>query len=354
MDNAIDLSEDRLVVASPDHVRAAAKMALERGETHYTTRPGIIPLREAIATSFSDATGISTDPLSQVLITSGEEEALFVVIHTLIASGDEVLILGPSPRSDDDVVRRAGGTVRHVSRSSPVPQQPSDSMPAISDRTRVVLVRRPSLKGDLDDDAFVELLHTQVELHNSVVVSIEVGADFYRTGYEHRPFALKRDGENRTVTIGGFGAWGLDGWRVGYMVGPRSLVAPMTAFKQALSICSPALGQYAALASVSGSQAHLHTLRSTLDSRWKAVVSALSRSAVPVRVEEAGYHLFVPWPRSGGDYTREIWQECRVRVADGADVNLPGTVRITLSQSEPLLAEAAARLARLIGGQANG
>jgi aspartate/methionine/tyrosine aminotransferase len=351
---AIDLSWDRLELASPDHVRAAAKEALDRGETHYTTRPGIVPLRQAIASSFSGTTGVTVDPVRQVLITCGAEEALFVAIHTLVASGDEVLVIGPSPRSDDELVRRAGGTARHIAWPSSGSDPGAALKKAISDLTRAVLLRNPSLAGELLEEAAARALLTTVAAHNATVISIESLADFGRTGYQHVGFARIPGASERTVTIGDFSAWGMDGWRVGYLIGSEALVAPMTNFKQALSICSPALGQYAALAAATGPQEHLKNLRSALDSKWAAFVAELARSDISIRVPEAGYHAFMPTSGLGPEPAAEIWKAVAVRVAAGEDLLVPDTVRVTLCQPESLLVEAGSRVAQLTTGVARG
>ncbi|MGC1407296.1 MAG: pyridoxal phosphate-dependent aminotransferase [Candidatus Dormiibacterota bacterium] len=350
----IDLSWDSLELASPGHVRAAAKAALDRGETHYTTRPGIVPLRQAIATSFSGSTGLTVDPVRQVLITCGGEEALFVAIHTLVASGDEVLVIGPSPRSDDELVARAGGSARHVSWPSLGSDPGASLKTAISDRTRAVLLRNPSLAGELLEDAAARTLLTIVAAHNATVISIESLADFSRTGHQYVGFARIPGAAERTVTIGDFSAWGMDGWRVGYLIGSEALVAPMTNFKQALSICSPALGQYAALAAATGPQARLKNLRSALDSKWEALVAELARFKISIRVPEAGYHLFIPTSGLGPEPAAEIWKAVAVRVVAGDDFRVPETVRVTLCQPESLLVEAARRVAPLLSGVARG
>ncbi|HVA06484.1 MAG TPA: aminotransferase class I/II-fold pyridoxal phosphate-dependent enzyme, partial [Acidimicrobiales bacterium] len=269
-------------------------------------------------------------------------------------TGDEVLVIGPSPQSDDDVVRQAGGTIRHV----PWPDQDSSSDAwlgsAISNRTRAVLLRTPSLTGVSLFDGSARAVLAKVQAHNSTVISVEGLSDFGWHGYRHRGFAATADAHRRTVTIGDFSAWGLDGWRVGYLLGPAPLVAPMTNFKQALSICSPALGQYAALAAATGPQTHLDDLRSDLESRSQAIAGELERFGIPIPAVEAGFHLFLPTNAVRGDPTPDILSAASVRVAAGDDFRVPGTIRITLSQPPPVLVEAVRRIAPWLSGTGEG
>jgi hypothetical protein len=85
-----------------------------------------------------------------------------------------------------------------------------------------------------------------------------------------------------------------------------------------------------------------------LDERWGALVAELGDSGVHVTAAEAGYHLFVPVAGRATAVTAEIWDAVSVRVAPGDDSGVEGTVRITLSQPAPILAEAAGRMAPLL------
>jgi aspartate/methionine/tyrosine aminotransferase len=344
----IDLSGEWLGLPSPDHVRDAAKAALDAGETHYTSRPGIVPLRRAIADLFLVNTGVATDPLRQVLITCGEEEGIFVVIHTLVAAGDDVLIVGPSPDAEEAIVRQAGGHARHLHWPDEGEDPDSWMAAGVTPALRVILTHTPSLTGQVLPAAATDALVRAANSADAAVVSIETLADFTQAGERHRGFAGHSGAQDRTVTIGGFGAWGLDGWRVGYLLGPESLVAPMTNFKQALTICSPALGQYAALAALTGSDEHLQQTRAALDSRRSVMVAELNRGGVPITAPPGGYQLFVPVPPSTPDPVDQLRESVAVLVSSGAAVGVAGTVRLTLSEPATTLVEAARRISPLL------
>src|SRR2546425_7913208 len=83
----IDLSRGRLGLATAPHVREAAKRALDDGETHYTTRPGLNPLRRAIAEELERENGIRVHAEREVLVTRGTREALFLAPHVLLPRG---------------------------------------------------------------------------------------------------------------------------------------------------------------------------------------------------------------------------------------------------------------------------
>ena len=133
--------------------------------------------------------------------------------------------------------------------------------------------------------------------------------------------------------------WGLEAWRVAYLAGPEALVGPMIALKQALSICSPAVSQYAALAAVRGPQERVAEVRAELGARRSALVGALEAGGVRSLAPAAGWHVLVegaPRRRGGGG---------RARRAPGETAGLPGWLRLSLTEPPERLGLAGRRLA---------
>ncbi len=117
---AIDLRGDALNRATPAHIVTATIAALTRGETHYTPRPGILPLRRAVAAAIAAEGGPEYDPATEVLVASGAREGGFVATQMLVHPGDEVLLPDPGAPHYAEAVRLAGGV------AVPVPLQAAD------------------------------------------------------------------------------------------------------------------------------------------------------------------------------------------------------------------------------------
>ena len=90
----------------PEHVQAAAAAALDRGETHYTTRPGVIPLREAIAQRLT-ADGFPAT-VETVLVTNGGAEALYIALQMLLTPSRRMVVAGPVPPNVVAMIRFIG------------------------------------------------------------------------------------------------------------------------------------------------------------------------------------------------------------------------------------------------------
>jgi aminotransferase len=353
----IDLRGDRLGLASSPHVRDAAKRALDDGETHYTTRPGLNPLRRAIAEKLERENGVRVDAEREVLVTCGTREALFVALHVLLARGDELLVTGPAPKLYRDVARLAGARARVVvsDPATGFAVDPDALAGALTRRTRaVVLVNPSSPAGSVADAARLAALGDLAVMHELVVVSVETLEPFVFDGAMHRSIGSLPGVAERTVTVNGFSeAFGLAGWRVGYMAGPASLLGPMTQLKQALSICSPAVSQHAALAAITGPEEPLASARALVEERRSRMFDALDAAGIPYVRPAAGYHVLVDARNANGSLPDAL-RAARLRVGSGRAIGLPGWLVVTLAAPLDDLEEAAARLGALLAGGGDG
>jgi aspartate/methionine/tyrosine aminotransferase len=345
----IDLSGDRLALESPSHVREAAMRALEDGATHYTTRPGLNPLRAAIAKKLDAENGVRVHPEREVLVTSGAREALFVALHVLLEQSDEAVITGPAPRVYGDITRMAGGTARMVTGdpATGFGIDPELVSRRLTRRARVVVLTSPSTPaGSVADAECLEGLAELAIQRGLVVLSLESLEPFVFEGNQHLSIGALPGMAERTVTINGFDAYGLAGWRVGYAAGPESLLGPMTQLKQAMSICSSAVSQYAALAAITGPRTSLDAARALVGERRERALAALAAESVSVARPAAGYHLLVDGRAvaAGSDALKQALSNVRLRLGAGGALGAPGWLSMALTRPVEELEIAAQRL----------
>lgn len=344
MTDVIDLSAEHLGLPTPEHVRQGAKDALDAGETHYTTRPGINPLRRAVAEKLAAENGIAVHPEREVLITCGEQEALWVALHVLLEPGDEAILVPPARAGDADIVRMARATP-HVLAADPDRGLGLDAdavARAVTERTKAIVLRAPGLTAP--GDAELDALARVAAEHELTVIAVESLEPLLHDGAVHRSIAALPGMAERTVTINGFSAiWGLEAWRVAYLAGPEALVEPMIALKQALSICSPAVSQYAALAAVLGPQDRVAEAQAEVRARRAALVAALDEGGARCVAPAAGWHVLV----QAGE---EAAAAAGVRAAPGDTVSLSGWLRLSLTEPPERLRLAGRRLAAALTG----
>jgi aspartate/methionine/tyrosine aminotransferase len=354
----IDLSGADLGLATPAHVREAAKRALDEGATHYTTRPGLDSLRQAVAAKLAHANGIMVKPDGEVLITCGSQEALFITLHVLLNPGDHVLIPQPANPAYAALARQAHGRVFAV------PGDPAHGFALdvaglarrVTKRTRMLVFASPaSPAGTVVDEANLQRIADFAIAHDLLVVADESLEPFVYDGAVHRSIASLPGMAERTVTINGFShPYAMHGWRVGYVAGPARLLAPITQLKQALSICSPAVSQYAAVAAIEGSQAPVAEALQVAAERRSCAVGALTEAGIPHIRPAAGLDVLVDaraLQRTGADLARWVARHSNVVLGSGA-VYCPSTaswLRLGLTHPAPVIREAVGRLGPLYG-----
>lgn len=208
--------------STPESARANARLALDRGETHYTDRPGIAPLREEIARRLEAEFGQSLTA-SDVVVTCGVTEARFVAVQCLLQPGRTLYISGLEPAVVEGAAALAGG---HTGRLSEAATEVS------ADDVVYVDVRAGELDAVWDQLA---------ERGPHVILEAPLGAQVSR--------GIAGSLTDRCVLVGNVGGReGLIGWRVGFLAAWGPTLGAMRDLKQALTICTTNLSQWAALA----------------------------------------------------------------------------------------------------------
>jgi aspartate/methionine/tyrosine aminotransferase len=342
----IDLSAERVNLATPDSLRQAAKDALDAGHTHYTDRPGVAALREAVALKLAEVNRIHMAPADEVLITCGLQEALYLAMQVLVGPGDEVILTDPALPEDIELVRMVGATARIAPATDELALDVDQVQALLSPATALILLRSPSRVGRVPDEDTLEALAALVIEHDLRVLAVEAEEDLVRPGVRHHSIAGIAGLAPRTVTVNDFGGLGLDAWRVGYLAAQRELMSPIRRLKQELSICSPAVSQYAALAAMSQLSGYLAAAGDRLDMRRVALSHALQAHGVARIESESGMYVMA-WP-GAGMHARDVVEQAKargLRIATGESVGAPGWLRLTLDAGSDELGEAAARLA---------
>lgn len=237
---AINLGQGFPDEDGPGEIKAAAQAAIASGANQYAPGKGILPLREAIARHQERFYGLTPDPETEIIVTTGATEAIAAGLLALVEPGDEVLTFEPFYDSYGAIIGLAGAT--HVT----APLLAPDFMPdmaaleaAFSSRTRVVLINNPHNPTGAVFPR--EVLQRVVELaakHDAVIITDEV-YEHLTFGERHIPVATLPGAAGRTVTISSAGkTFSFTGWKIGWLSGPEHLVAAIRTVKQFLSYSS--------------------------------------------------------------------------------------------------------------------
>jgi aspartate/methionine/tyrosine aminotransferase len=211
-------------------IRLSVIAALERGETHYTDRPGILPLRQQVASWLEHNYAVHYDPKTSITITCGATEARFVAVQQLLSPDDVLLCLSGKEQIAAAASLR-GAECYQVDETS------SDA--AVADARVKALYLTPQ-------DVTPEVSDTWLERAGQqgwwLIVEVSEAGGGVHPGTEPKL-------AGRTVSLGGIGEdHGLQSWRVGFLASPEPRAGELRSFKQALTICTTNLSQWAALA----------------------------------------------------------------------------------------------------------
>ncbi|MCC7031323.1 MAG: methionine aminotransferase [Acidobacteria bacterium] len=218
----------------PALVEAVAR-AMRAGHNQYAPMPGVLALREAIARKVAHCYGAPYDPVTEVVVTSGATAGLYATLTALVHSGDEVVIFEPCYDSYVPVIRLSGGTPVFVSLRHPDYAVDWDEVRrALTPRTRLILVNTPhnptGVTWSPDD---MRRLAALVDGTNILLVSDEVYEHIIFDGRRHESLLRYPELRERAVVISSFGkTFHTTGWKVGYCVAPRPLMAEVTRVHQ--------------------------------------------------------------------------------------------------------------------------
>ena len=236
---AINLGQGFPDTDGPRAVLDAAVEAIRGGRNQYPPGPGVPELRQAVAEHQQRFYGLDVDPDTEVLVTVGATEAIASALLALCEPGDEVVMFEPYFDSYAASVSLAGAVRRTVVLRGPdFALDEAALRAAFSAKTRVVLLNTPhNPTGKVFTAAELELVGALAREHGAIVVSDEVYEHLVfsdgPTGGRHLPIATLPGMAARTLTISSAGkTFSVTGWKVGWVHGPRELVAAVRTVKQ--------------------------------------------------------------------------------------------------------------------------
>lgn len=267
--------------ATPDHIVEAAVEAARDPKNHrYTPAAGLPELREAIAVKTLRDSGLEV-PASQVIVTNGGKQAVYEAFQTIVDDGDEVLLPAPYWTTYPEVVALAGGTPVEVFAGSDqeylvtVEQLEAARTP----RTKVLLFVSPSNPtGAVYSPEQTRAIGEWALQHGIWVITDEIYQALTYDGARAVSIveAVPELAEQCILVNGVAKTYAMTGWRVGWMIGPKDVIAAASNLQSHLSSNVANVSQRAALAALTGPQDAVATMREAFDRRRRLAVAELN------------------------------------------------------------------------------
>lgn len=333
---------------APPQVVEALERAAAAGLSGYSPPAGLTALREAIAAFYHEQFGARIDP-ARVIVTAGASGALTLACAALVNTGGEVLMPDPSYPANSNFVLAAGGVPRLIPSTAEKRFQLSahDVAEHWTSATQGVLVASPSnpTGTSIDHGELAELL-AQVRAREGFAIVDEI---YLGLSYEGQPrSALTLDDD--IIVINSFSKYfHMTGWRLGWMIVPEDMIAPVEKIAASLAICAPTLAQHAALACFAPD-----ALR-TFEHRRDYLLPEFERLGLRVPVKPDGaFYIYADIGGLGTDsaaFSQRLLLEAGVAAVPGLDFGPAHgrhTMRFSYATGLDRLEEAVARMGRLL------
>lgn len=352
-DDAIIMGRGDPDFDTPEHIVAAAKDAMVNNHSEYTPPEGILPLREAIADRVKRVNNIDVDPETEVVVTNGGQEALFLMTLAVISPGDEMIVPEPNYNTYKDSIDFAGGVKVDIQTypEDAFRANPEDVRKAVTDKTRALLLvspNNPAASVISPDDMNAMLAMAQE--HDLIIIADDIYDLFVYDDFKHVSPASLPGGKERTLTLNALSkAYSMTGWRLGWIVGPADLMARVKDLKAAISGGTSIISQYAGIAALTGSQAPVEMMAETYQKRRRMVIEALDEMGMSYGMPQGGQFVFADIGFTGmgsAEVAQRILTEQHVLAYPGAafSKDRKDFLRMTFLQPEDKLKEGLERM----------
>jgi aspartate aminotransferase len=268
---------------TPDHIKLAAKTALDEGKTKYGSAAGEPLLLEAIANKLTCDNQLPYQP-ENIIVTNGGKHSLYNLMQALLDPGDEVIIPAPYWLSYPEMVKLASATpvIVQTDLSNNFKITPAQLRQAITPKTKFFILNSPSNPtGVVYTPDEIRALAEVILDHNIWVISDEIYEKTLYDDAEHLSIgSLGSEIFQRTFVSHGFAkTYAMTGWRVGYMAGPVDAIKAMIRLQShsTSNVCT--FAQYGAIAALNDSQDCVAEMLSAFAARRKVILEALN--AIP-------------------------------------------------------------------------
>ena len=359
--DVIDLGPGEPDFATPDHVKDAGKAALDQDFTKYTPNAGIAELRQAVCTRYHSDYGISPDP-ENVIVSAGGKQALFNVAMAILEPGDEVITHAPGwPTIVDQVkLAEARPVVVRTYAEDGFQVRAESILDSVTPQTRMIVINSPgNPTGGLVSEGDLRTIAVTARSHGIwIVLDLCYDQLIYGATPHNLPSVLAETMPERTVLVGSLSkTYAMTGWRCGWMVGPRPLVAACNNIQSHCTSNASSISQRAGVAALTSSQGCVAAMRDEYKTRRDTLLEWLSdEPRIKCAVPAGAFYLFPDVSellspatlRTSFQFATALLRRGHVAVVPGEAFDAPGFLRLSYAASLDHLREGVDRIRAFI------
>ncbi len=289
---------------TPEHIKAAAKQALDAGKTKYGPVAGEAQLKAAIARKLQSDNNLNYQP-ENIIVTNGGKHSLYNLMMALIEPGDEVIIPAPYWLSYPEMVKLASGTpvIVRTDAFTGYKITPEQLSAAITPKTKLFVLNTPSNPtGMVYTPAEIQALAEVIVDRDILVVSDEIYEKIIYDGAKHLSIgSLGKEIFDRTIISSGFAkGYSMTGWRIGYLAGPIELIKATSTIQghSTSNVCT--FAQYGAIAALESSQESVEKMRLAFADRREVIFELLDAiPGISCIKPDGAFYMFVNISKTG-------------------------------------------------------
>ncbi len=350
---------------TPDHIKEAAKKALDDGYTFYPPVNGYPELRQAIVDKFKRENSLDFTA-DQIVVSTGAKQSLANVLMCLLNEGDDAVVLAPFWVSYAEQIKLSGGTPIYVNagieQDFKVTAEQLEK--EITKKTKVVMFSSPcNPTGSVYTKDELEAISKVIEKHPQIIVISDEIYEHINFGSKHESIAQFDSIKERVVVVNGFSkGYAMTGWRLGYIAAPVWLAKACNKMQGQITSGANSIAQRAAIVALNGDMSATYKMRDAYLRRRDLVKGMLDKiEGIKTNNPQGAFYIFPDvsnyFGKSDGettisnsyDFAMYLLNKKHVSVVDGEGFGAPDCIRISFAASDDSLKEAIKRIGEACG-----
>ena len=354
-DDVIDFTLGDPDVPTHQKIKDAGCKAIQDSKTRYSQNAGLLELREVISDYYIRKEGFEYDPISEIMVTVGAMEGLYLALLSITNPGEEYIIPAPYYVNYGQMVHMCGGVPVIVDKPAdePLSFRVEDIEAAITPKTKAIIINTPSNpSGKIISWNKIEKLAELAKKHDLYVISDEVYKCLIYGENKFKSIVSIEGMRERTILTNSLSKeFCMTGWRIGYVLANKEIVANMTKLQENVCACAPLPSQYAAIEALSSKEDYSANMKSIFSERRDALVSGInSIKGLSCTPPDATFYLMVDISKTGlksFDFACKLLESVHVAVVPGVTYgqSCDSYVRIAFTKNVDVIKQGVERIA---------
>lgn len=348
---------------TPDHVKEAAKAAIDANQSHYTGMAGLPALRQAAADFVKTKYNLSYNPDNEILVTIGATEALSATLTAILEPGDTVLLPAPAYPGYEPIANLVGAEIVEIDTTANdfvlTPEMLEKAILEQGDKLKAVLLNYPTNPtGVTYSRKQIKELADVLKKYDVFVISDEVYAELTYSNEPHVSIAEYLP--EQTILINGLSkSHAMTGWRIGLIFAPAVFTAQLIKSHQYLVTAAATMAQFAAIEALSVGKDDALPMKAEYLKRRDYIMDKMSALGFKIIKPDGAFYIFAKIP---ADYEQDSFKFCQSFAREKAVAFIPGVafgqygegyVRLSYAASMETITTAMDRLKEFMEEHAN-